>query len=881
MVTNTADTLPIMNQQIQLSCIVVNMETTLQADLLKGNADNIWFVLGAYFFAFFPWAIMNNIDFISEKWRTCRRTRNLAHIHLASSILPIIYVAVYAEAQRRDNDYKEFGAALAALMFNVFQLLRTVMGIVQLNAFVAWCENAMECMRALSGKEEEGDPDDRDSMSEMSEQRRSGRETRNLPGLLQLEIFVMWCKRGMARTCEYMRGDTQNCERDCTEDEEDIEQAGHAHVNDVDDEGDEDIEENIEVNNAVIDNELGGREVTVVPSLEKMCDGLKRGSFTPSRWLQTDRVMLSTVRWCGAYLCGIGEQWSVEESVSRKGSELLEKFFSGEMFAMFRILQSVEWNIELENGDHELMSIHELASYGLAELSGEMTTAYGTSFGSYDVWGTYNVELYSFEFDNLVGSYPASDTKSRSGNRESVKVGLAHSVVLAKHLGVEKLKAIRQYYDRYRVPSGSLRGNAFRLLRKQMDSGISDDAEIWEMFESIVYKIPLFPYRMQAIALWDEATNWRVLQASAHQDIWISLEASKYLEIENEEKVLNDAPCGVDIFDFCAEWTTEHVPEKGSLGVVIETVRTFLAEWIAQSGRNPVWEPDVPKESFEFGLHDTSISLFSLHPSLRRRLIWVCQRELQRKVAKAWRNDENLPGNVALIMLFMLSFPLLSMTKVQHPEIGLRESRGEVERESAVPSSNRDRDVNVSLQVWCVWSVLAPQDISLILQVDLTNRAVSLRLRNNNDDGRFIWQDWVDAAMGCMNGFEEDEDSDSGYGRRIVKADLRKPIVELCPLRVDEYSIDAAVEKTGTARIWMGWPPFDMRFCKFELEQWLAACDINLNRELRQLERWATEYETSRIEGVIQGIISEENKEVERSTQRGEDGEGFEDDQMV
>ena len=75
MVTNTAGTFPSTNAQHQLSCIMMNVET---GDFLRDHADNIWFVLGAYFFAFFPWAIMNNIDFISEKWRTCRRTRTLA-----------------------------------------------------------------------------------------------------------------------------------------------------------------------------------------------------------------------------------------------------------------------------------------------------------------------------------------------------------------------------------------------------------------------------------------------------------------------------------------------------------------------------------------------------------------------------------------------------------------------------------------------------------------------------------------------------------------------------------------------------------------------------------------------------------------------------------
>ncbi len=96
---------------------------------------------------------MHNIDFISEEWRTCGRTRKLGHIHIASSIFPTVIVALYAEAQRRDGDNKDLGAALAALLFYVFQLMRTVMGLVQLNAFIARCKDAVECIRALQGKD--------------------------------------------------------------------------------------------------------------------------------------------------------------------------------------------------------------------------------------------------------------------------------------------------------------------------------------------------------------------------------------------------------------------------------------------------------------------------------------------------------------------------------------------------------------------------------------------------------------------------------------------------------------------------------------------------------------------------------------------------------
>ena len=96
---------------------------------------------------------MHSIDFISEKWRTCRSCRNHAHVHLILSILPIIYIAKYAEAQRRDQDHKELGAALAALLFNLFQLMRTIMGLLQLNAFVAWCMHAEKCMNAVRGRD--------------------------------------------------------------------------------------------------------------------------------------------------------------------------------------------------------------------------------------------------------------------------------------------------------------------------------------------------------------------------------------------------------------------------------------------------------------------------------------------------------------------------------------------------------------------------------------------------------------------------------------------------------------------------------------------------------------------------------------------------------
>ncbi len=81
--------------------------------------------------------------------------------------------------------------------------------------------------------------------------------------------------------------------------------------------------------------------------------------------------------------------------------------------------------------------------------------------------------------------------------------------------------------------------------------------------------------------------------------------------------------------------------------------------------------------------------------------------------------------------------------------------------------------------------------------------------------------------MGCMKGFEQACNGEVGYGRKIVRADLRKPPVELCPVRVNYFELEAQLERTGTVRVWTGWPAFDVRICKFEMDQWLDACNFN------------------------------------------------------
>ncbi len=114
----------------------------------------------------------------------------------------------------------------------------------------------------------------------------------------------------------------------------------------------------------------------------------------------------------------------------------------------------------------------------------------------------------------------------------------------------------------------------------------------------------------------------------------------------------------------------------------------------------------------------------------------------------------------------------------------------------------------------------------------------------------------MNAAMGYLKGIEEHDSGAWGYGRQIPRADLRKPMLELCPLLINEYGIVPVAERTAIARVWMGWPAFDVRICKFEFDQWLAACDVTVNAD----------YAASHVEETVKVILTERNKEMEGST---------------
>lgn len=91
-------------------------------------------VIPAYLVVIFPWGIIQNIDFISDKWRTVRQTRHLGYVHLALSIIPLPFIVFYAHLQQISGDYKEMMASVVVILTAAYHISRTIWGLMQLDA---------------------------------------------------------------------------------------------------------------------------------------------------------------------------------------------------------------------------------------------------------------------------------------------------------------------------------------------------------------------------------------------------------------------------------------------------------------------------------------------------------------------------------------------------------------------------------------------------------------------------------------------------------------------------------------------------------------------------------------------------------------------------
>ena len=92
--------------------------------------------------------------------------------------------------------------------------------------------------------------------------------------------------------------------------------------------------------------------------------------------------------------------------------------------------------------------------------------------------------------------------------------------------------------------------------------------------------------------------------------------------------------------------------------------------------------------------------------------------------------------------------------------------------------------------------------------------------------------------------------------RRIIQADLQEPVVKMSPLP-DANSRELG-ERRGIAHVWMGWPPFDMRICKFEMDQWFSANNMQLEDRMKKYE---SDDKWEQAERVLKTIFSTDMNE--------------------
>ena len=106
-------------------------------------------IIIAYLIVIFPWGMIQNIDFITEKWRTITHTRNLGYMHLAFCLAPLPYIVFYTHLQRISGDFKEMMTAVVVILMAIYHIFRTVWGLLQVDAYYVWCKDLAVRMLTL------------------------------------------------------------------------------------------------------------------------------------------------------------------------------------------------------------------------------------------------------------------------------------------------------------------------------------------------------------------------------------------------------------------------------------------------------------------------------------------------------------------------------------------------------------------------------------------------------------------------------------------------------------------------------------------------------------------------------------------------------------
>jgi len=543
----------------------------------------------------------------------------------------------------------------------------------------------------------------------------------------------------------------------------------------------------LKVNNKVVDNEITRNDLAVSLSTGKI------SLSNPSSWLSTSEEELTTVRWSGAFLSEFGDFWGHDMH-----KEYLDELFSackGSLFSMMSTTFPVKGL---------RVSLKDQVRRG-SRKSG----VYDSSLDPMDVFDHNAIGCRRFALENVMKSYL---TDKGYGKRRYAVMILVVALMDAKSMNREALSALKEY-STHKFTSWCSHGWPL-LLWQNFELPKDEDAVVLSPF-----LIPPFPWQNCMVPLWDSWRNWRVFQASAHRD--------NSCEIHCPNISASQLPAPKCYYDFMRGATVENgnrnVPYErndarfGFLGCVMETVRSFLAEWICHREENdisPDWCPILPLEIVEF-------------PSTLKHhdLKWECQNAIIRESTSSRRRSANSADGVRY------SKKPISLTP---------SSYGDIESQSAPllnldvstdadDEDKRNSDGRAYPDSKYFGTFIAPDDIKVLAQND--GRTISLKLVPGKYVRRFSWKNWIDSAMGYIKGQDDlmknategmfPEDIVCHRERTPMKSDLNG-IINSPVLQVSVENPEIP-ELPGDIHVWTGWPMFDSKIAHFEMNQWLVA----------------------------------------------------------
>ena len=115
--------------------------------------ESVIFIGFVYTGVLIPWSLLYFHDFLSEKWVRVGRAIFHGWVHAMIAFIPTPILLVYIIMQSRlkpDPDYKEMFAAISAVFFSVFHLMRSIWGIIKLISFRRWAIKVTKSFESAS-----------------------------------------------------------------------------------------------------------------------------------------------------------------------------------------------------------------------------------------------------------------------------------------------------------------------------------------------------------------------------------------------------------------------------------------------------------------------------------------------------------------------------------------------------------------------------------------------------------------------------------------------------------------------------------------------------------------------------------------------------------